>query len=219
VVGFLLLVAIAGAGYSAYAGTRVYQDLGSGRDHLVAGQVQFTSALKSGDLPTMRAAAVELQAADAAFQRGGTRLNTDLALRAGAQVPGSRDQVEAAAHLAAIGRDMALAASAAEQIAEGILALKQRYAGRVLTPADLAALAHESDALAQRYATAAGSIGLDLKAAHEERAQVTTARLVPPLRSTYDQVDAALAAADAAFLQFQDPKRILSEFLGLSLPF
>jgi hypothetical protein len=41
---------------------------------------------------------------------------------------------------------------------------------------------------------------------------------VPPLRSAYDQVDMALAAADEAFRQFQDPKGILSQFFGVTLP-
>lgn len=217
-IGILLLALVAAAGYSAYAGTRVYQDLGSGRDHLVAGQVQLSAAVKSGDLAALRAAADELQAADLAFQRGATRLKGDVAIRTGARLPGARDQVDAAVHLAAIGDDMALAGSAAEQIAEGVVRLKQAYAGRALTPADLAALAREADALAQQYAAAAGTIGQQLRAAHQERAQVTITALLPPLRSAFEQVDSALAAADAAFVQFQDPKRILSEFLGVPLP-
>jgi len=54
--------------------------------------------------------------------------------------------------------------------------------------------------------------------AHHERAQVISAGLVPPLRAAYDQVDMALAAADEAFRQFQDPKGLLSQFLGITLP-
>ena len=38
------------------------------------------------------------------------------------------------------------------QIAEGVIQLRQAYAGRSLTVSDVAALAREADALAQRYA-------------------------------------------------------------------
>lgn len=217
-IAVLLLAAIAAAGYSAYAGSRVYQDLGGGRDHLLAGQADLAAAVKTGDQATLRGAADELQAADADFQSGAARLKTDVALQAGARFPAIQDQVQAAAHLAGIGHDMTRAGLAAEQIAEGAVALKQAYAGRVLAATDPAALAHDADALAQQYAAAAGDIGQDLKAAHRERAQVTATGLVPPLRMAYDQVDIALAAADDAFLQFQDPKRILSQLLGVALP-
>ncbi len=217
-IAVLLLAVVAAAGYTAYAGVRVYQDLGSGRDHLIAGQADLTAAVKTGDLATLRTAAAELEAADADFQRGSTRLRTDPALVAGARVSASQEQVAAVIHLAAIGDDMAQAGSAAEQIAEGVVTLRQSYAGRALTPTDLAALAHDADALAQRYAAAAVTIEEQLRLAHHERALVTATALVPPLRSAYDQVDVALAAADEAFMQFQDPKRILSQFFGVTLP-
>ncbi len=217
-IGVLLLAVLAAAGYTAYAGVRVYQDLGSGRDHLIAGQADLAAAVKTGDLATLRTAATELEAADADFQRGSVRLRTDPALMAGARVSAGREQVAAVIHLAAIGDDMAQAGSAAEQVAEGVFTLRQSYAGRTLTPTDLAALAHDADALAQRYAAAAVTIGQQLLLAHHERAQVITAALVPPLRAAYDQVDMALAAADEAFRQFQDPKGLLSQFLGLTLP-
>jgi hypothetical protein len=216
-IAVLLLAVVAAAGYTGYAGVRVYQDLGSGRDHLIAGQAALAAAAKSGDLATLRTAAAELQAADGDFQRGSVRLRTDPALLAGARVSASQAQLAAIVHLAAIGDDIAQAGSAAEQIAEGVVTLRQAYAGRTLTPRDLAALAHDADGLAQRYAAAAATIDLQLGAAHRERGLVTTTALVPPLRAAYDQVDEALTAADAAFAQFQDPKRILSQFFGLTL--
>lgn len=209
---------LAAAGYAAYAGVRVYQDLGSGRDHLIAGQADLAAAVKSGDLATLRTAASELEAADADFQRGSARMRTDPALMALARGSASQEQDAAVIHLAAIGDDMAQAGSAAEQIAEGVVTLRQSYAGRTLTPIDLAALAHDADALGQRYAAAAVTIGQQLRLAHHERVLVTTTALVPPLRSAYDQVDLALAAADEAFRQFQDPKGLLSQFFGVPLP-
>lgn len=214
----VLLVMAVAVGYGAYAANGVYQDLVSGRDHLVAGQADLDAATKSGDPATVRLAAAELAAAEAEFQRGSALLESDVALRVVARLPGSKDQVVAVAHLAAIGEDMTRAGSAAAQIADGVIGLKQTYAGRTLSAADLAALAHDADALAQRYAVAVSAIGRDLQAAHRERAGVTTTALVPPLRSAYDQVDVALAGADAAFLQFQDPRRILSQFFGIVLP-
>jgi hypothetical protein len=214
----LLLAVLAAAGYTAYAGVRVYQDLGSGRDHLIAGQADLAAAVKTGDLATLRTAATELEAADADFRRGSVRLRTDPALLAGARVSASQEQVAAVIHLAAIGDDMAQAGSAAEQIAEGVVTLRQSYAGRTLIPTELAALAHDADALAQRYAAAAVAIEQQLRLAHHERAQVVITALVPPLRAAYDQVDMALAAADEAFRQFQDPKGLLSQFFGLTLP-
>jgi hypothetical protein len=217
-IAVLLLAAVAAAGYGVYAASRVYQDLGNGRDHLLAGQAALDAAIKGGDPGTVRLAAAELAAAEADFRRGSARLQGDLALQFGARAPGTKDQVEAVAHLAAIGEDMVQAGSAAEQIAEGVIALKRVYAGRAMSVADVAALAHDADALAQRYAAAASAIGRDLKAAHQERAHVTTTALAPQLRAAYDQVDEALAKADVAFLQFQDPRRILSQLFGITLP-
>ena len=214
----VVLLLVAGAGYSAYAANGVYQDLGSGRDHLVAGQADLEAAIKNGDPATARQAASELAAAQADFRRGSARLENDPALRFGAGLPGSKDQVAAVAHLAAIGADMTAAGSAAEQIAEAVIRLKQAYAGRSWTVADVAALARDADALAQRYAVAAGAIQEDLRAAHQERAQVSTPGLVPPLRTVYGQLDMALAEADTAFLQFQDARRILSQLFGITLP-
>jgi hypothetical protein len=218
VVLALLLAVVAVAGYTAWAGHAVYQDLSTGRDQLVLGQANLAAALKAGDLATLRAAAADFEAASSGFQNGSARLNHDVALQFGARLPGSRDQVAASAHLAAIGYDMAHAGAAAEQIGEGVVNLRDAYAGRALTPADLAALAREADALAQRYAAAAAAIGEDLKAAHQERAQVTTAALVAPLRSAYAEVDTALAEADGALHQFQDPKQVLSQLFGVTLP-
>lgn len=214
----LLLAVLAVAGYTAWAGNAVYQDLSTGRDQLVLGQANLAAALKSGDVATLRAAAADFEAASTGFQNGSARLNHDVALQFGAQLPGSRDQVAASGHLAAIGYDMARAGAAAEQIGEGVVRLRDTYAGRQLTPDDLAALAREVDALAQRYAAAATAIGQDLKAAHQERAQVTTAALVAPLRAAYADVDTALAEADRALRQFQDPKQVLSQLFGVALP-
>ncbi len=216
-IAVLLLAVVAAAAYTVYAGVRVYQDLGSGRDHLIAGQANLATAVKTGDLATLRTAAAELEAADADFQHGAVRLRTDPVLQVGARAPASQEQVAAVIHLAAIGDDMAQAGSAADQIAEGVVSLQQAYAGRALTPTDLAALAHAADALAQRYAAAAALIEQQLRLAHQERALVATTALVPPLRSAYNQVDVALAAADAAFEQFQDPKGMLSQFFGITL--
>jgi hypothetical protein len=217
-VAAVLVAVLVVAGYIAWSGNAAYQDLSTGRDHLVMGQASLTAALKSGDLATLRAAAADFEAAGRGFQNGSERLKTGVAFQLGTRLPGSRDQVTASRHLAAIGSDLANAGASAEQIGEGVARLRQAYAGRPLTPADLAALARDADALAQRYAAAISAIGHDLDAAHQERAQVTTAALLPPLRSAFDQVDVALAEGDAAFLEFQDPKRLLSQFLGVTLP-
>lgn len=214
----LLLAILVVAGYTVWAGNAVYQDLSTGGDQLVLGQANLAAALKSGDLATLRAAAADFEAASTGFQNGSARLNNDVALQFGARLPGSRDQVAASAHLAAIGYDMAHAGAAAEQIGEGVVNLRDAYAGRPLSPADLAGLGRDADALAQRYAAAATAIGQDLKAAHQERAQVTTTALVAPLRSAYAEVDTALAEADSALRQFQDPKQVLSQLLGATLP-
>lgn len=214
----LLLAILVVAGYTVWAGNAVYQDLSTGGDQLVLGQANLAAALKSGDLATLRAAAADFEAASTGFQNGSARLNNDVALQFGARLPGSRDQVAASAHLAAIGYDMAHAGAAAEQIGEGVVNLRDAYAGRPLSPADLAGLGRDADALAQRYAAAATAIGQDLKAALKERAQVTTTALVAPLRSAYAEVDTALAEADSALRQFQDPKQVLSQLLGATLP-
>ncbi len=76
----------------------------------------------------------------------------------------------------------------------------------------------KAEGIARQYGASADSIGDDLRAAHQERGQVVTTNLVPPLKSAYDRVDEALSQADQAFVRFQDVRQVMSELLGVSIP-
>jgi len=132
--------------------------------------------------------------------------------------PAAGHQIEASAHLAAIGADMSRAGESAATVAIQVAALKQKYTGRPLGADDLQAVLEEAQTIARTYSASTRAIGEQLRAAHAEREQVTTTDLLAPLRDAYDQVDRALAEADTAFLRYQDVKQVLSDFLGVRLP-
>lgn len=133
-------------------------------------------------------------------------------------LPAAGDQLGASRHLAAIGADLTHAGQSVAQIGLEIVNLKRTYGGRTLTPDDLQGLLQKAEAIVRQYSASAHSIGDDLRAAHQERSQVVTTNLVPPLRGAYDRVDEALSRADQAFVRFQDVRQVLSQLLGVSIP-
>ncbi len=213
-----LVVLVLAVGYTGYAGTTVYQQLDSGRAELVAAQAGISAASQSGDPAQLRAAAAQLKLAERDFTDAGRRSRDDPALRVAGGVPGAGHNLDAVTQLAAIGADLSRAGEAAAAVAIQAAALKQQYAGRALTPDDLQVVLQQAQGIARDYSASTHAIGQELRAAHAERAQVTTTDLVGPLRDAYDAVDRALAEADTAFLRFQDVRQVLSDFLGVRLP-
>src|ERR1700737_3755126 len=137
------------------------------------------------------------------------------ALQGASVVPAAGRNLDATAHLAAIGADMSRAGQAAAAVAIQVARLKQQYAGRTLTPEDLQVVLQQAQGIARAYSASAQAIGQQLRAAHAERAQVNTTGLAGPLRDAFDAVDRALAEADTAFLRFQDVRQVLSNFWGV----
>src|SRR2546428_353803 len=203
---------------SAYAGTTVYVHLDSGRQELVAAQAVMSAAARSADPAQLQAAAAHLKLAEGDFSDAGRRSRDDPALRLAGGIPAAGRQLDAIAHLAAIGADISRAGEAAAAVAIQVVALEKQYAGRTLTPDDLQILLQQAQGIASAYAASTQAIGQQLRAAHAERAQVTTTGLAPPLRGAYDEVDRALADADSAFLRYQDVRQVLTDFLGVRLP-
>jgi hypothetical protein len=218
VIAIVLLALLAAVGYTAYSGATVYADLESGRQDLVAAQASIAAAARSTDPGQLRAAAAQLARAEHHFADAGRRSRDDPALHLAGGVPAANRQLDATAHLAAIGADMSRAGEAAATIALQVAALKQKYAGRSLTPDDLQVLLQQAQLIARDYSASTRAIGQQLRAAHAERAQVTTTNLITPLRNAYDDVDRALSDADTAFLRYQDVRQVLSDFLGVRLP-
>jgi len=218
VIAIVVLALLAALAYTGYAGTAVYQQLDSGRTELAAAQAGMKSATQSGDAGQLRLAAAQLRQAEADFSEAGRRARHDPALRLAGGVPGAGRNLDAVTHLAAIGADMSRAGEAAAAVAIQVTGLKQQYAGRALTPDDLQAVLRQAQGIAKEYSASTQAIGQQLRAAHAERAEVTTTDLVGPLKDAYDAVDAALAQADTAFLRFQDVRQVLSDFLGVRLP-
>jgi len=218
VLAIVVLVLLMAVGYTVYAGTTVYRRLDGGRQELVAAQGSMSAAARSGDPAQLRAAAAQLRLAEGDFSDAGRRSRDDPALRVAGGIPPVGRQLDAIAHLAAIGADMSRAGEAAAAVAIQVVALEQRYAGRTLTPDDLQMLLQQAQGIASEYGASTQTIGQQLRAAHAERAQVTTTGLAPPLRDAFDEVDRALADADTAFLRYQDVRQVLSDFLGLRLP-
>jgi hypothetical protein len=217
-VGLLLLAVVVAIGYTVYAGTRVYKGLDDGRQELVAAQQSMSAAGPSGDAVQLQAAAGRLEQAERDFNDAQHRASTDVALRLVARVPASGRQIQASAHLAAIGADLSRAGEGAAAVAVQVAALKQQYAGRQLTPNDLQVILQQAQTISKNYSGSIQAIGGQLKAARAERSQVNTSGLLPPLQQAYDQVDRALAAADTAFLRYQDVRQVLSDFLGVRIP-
>ena len=217
-VVLLLIVILAGISYTAFSGVRVYQQLDSGRRELAAAQAGLTAAGRTGDPARLAAVAGQLRRAEQDFEGAHTGASQDLALRILGRVDVAGRQIDATAHLAAIGADISRAGESAAAIAVEVAGLKQRYAGQTLTPDTLPGLLRQAEAIATNYGASAKAIGDQLGAAHSERAAVRTTGLLPPLRNAYAQVDTALADADTAFLRYQDVRRVLSDLLGVNLP-
>jgi hypothetical protein len=217
-IATVLLAPLAALAYTAYAGTAVYRELDGGRQELVAAQASMSLAASSADAAHLQVAASQLRQAERDFSEAGRRSRDDPALRLVRGVPQAGRQLDASAHLAAIGADMSRAGEGAATVAIQVAGLKQKYAGRTLTPDDLQTLLTEAQGIAKDYRASTQAIGEQLRAAHAERAQVTTTDLVAPLRMAYDEVDRALAEADIAFLRYQDVRQVLSDFLGVRLP-
>jgi hypothetical protein len=218
VIAVIVLALLAVVGYTGYAGTAVYQHLDSGRQELVAAQAGMSAAAQAGDPAQLRVAADQLVQAERDFGDAGRRARTDPALHAASAVPAAGRNLDAIAHLAAIGADMSRAGQAAATVAIQVARLKQQYAGRTLTPEDLQVVLQQAQGIARDYSASTQAIGQQLRAAHTERAQVNTTGLAGPLRDAFDAVDRALAEADTAFLRFQDVRQVLSDFLGVRLP-
>ena len=218
VIAIVVLALLAVVGYTGYAGTSVYQHLDSGRQELVAAQAGMSAAVQSADPAQLRASAAQLRLAELDFSDAGRRSRDDPALRLVGGIPSAGRNLDAVAHLAAIGADMSRAGEAAAEVAIQVAGLKERYASRALTPDDLQVVLQQAQGIARDYSASTQAIGRQLRAAHAERAQVTTTDLVGPLRDAYDAADRALAQADTAFLRFQDVRQVLSDFLGVRLP-
>ncbi|MDQ6712232.1 MAG: hypothetical protein M3Z28_03460 [Candidatus Dormibacteraeota bacterium] len=218
VIAIVVLALLAAAAYTGYAGTTVYQQLDSGRQELVSAQAGMSAAVQSGDPAQLRASAAQLRHAERDFSDAGRRSREDPALRVVGGIPAAGRNLDAIGHLAAIGADMSRAGEAAAEVAIQVAALKQQYAGRTLTPDDLQIVLQKAQGIAKDYSASTRAIGQQLRAAHTERAQVTTTELVGPLKDAYDAVDRALPQADTAFLRFQDVRQVLSDLLGVRLP-
>jgi hypothetical protein len=204
-------------GYTAYAGTAVYERLEDGRQRLVAAQASLNAAGRTADGAQLQSAALALRQAEADFADAHQRSTTDPALRLVAGVGLAGQQIDASAHLAAIGADMSRAGEAVAAIAIQLAPLVHQYAARTLTPADLQAALNDAEAITRNAGAATRTIGQQLRAAHSERAQVTTTGLIAPLRAAFDEVDRALAEADTAFASYEDVPQVLSKFLGVPL--
>jgi Tfp pilus assembly protein PilE len=217
-IGLILLALVAAIAYTAYAGVTVYQHLDSGRAELVAAQTSMDAATRSGDAAQLQAAAGQLKRAEREFSQARQRSQSDPALRVVGGVGPAGRQIDATRHLAAIGADMSRAGEGAATIAIQVAALRQKYAGRPIRPMDLELILQQAQVIAHTYSASTQLIGQQLRAAHAERAQVTTTGLLPPLQTAYQEVDRALAEADTAFLRYQDVRQVLSQLLGVPLP-
>ncbi|MDQ6882832.1 MAG: hypothetical protein M3077_01150 [Candidatus Dormibacteraeota bacterium] len=213
----LLLALLAGLAYTGFSVFQLYQPLDAGRRELVAAQAGLSRGATAADPGSLPAIAAQLRRAERDFEAAKTRTREDPALALLGRVPAADHQMEATSHLAAIGADLSRAGESAATIGLQAAQLKQQYAGRTLTPDDLPPLLRQTEAMATDYAQSARAIGDQLAAAHAERARVATAGLLPPLRDAFAQVDAALTAADGAFRQYQDVRRLLADLLGVSL--
>jgi hypothetical protein len=218
VAAIVILALLLAGGYTASAGAAVYQDLDGGRQALVAAQGSMTAAARTADAGELQSAAGQLKVAEQHFNDARGRSSTDPALRLASGIPGAGRQLEASTHLAAIGADMSRAGEGAAAVAIQVAGLKQKYAGRTMTADDLQAALQEAQAIARTYSASIRAISQELRAAHAERAQVDTTRLVGPLKDAYDAVDRALAEADTSFRRYQDVRQVLSDFLGVQLP-
>jgi hypothetical protein len=99
---------------------------------------------------------------------------------------------------------MSRAGEGAAAVAIQVAGLKQKYAARTMTADDLQAALQEAQAIVRTYSASIRAISQELRAAHAERAQVDTTRLVGPLKDAYTAADRALAEADTSFRRYQD---------------
>jgi len=218
VAALVIVALLVASGYTVSAGAAVYRDLDSGRQALVAAQASMTAAARTGDQAALQGVAAQLKVAEQHFNDARQRSDTDPMLGLAGRVPGADRQLQASTHLAAIGADMSRAGEGAAAVAIQVAGLKQKYAGRPLTADDLQVALQEAQAIARTYSASIQAISQELGAAHTERAQVDTSRLVGPLKDGYDAVDGALAEADTSFRRYQDVRQVLSDFLGVQLP-
>ena len=217
VLAILIVALLIAVAYGAYAAYSVYQDLENGRSALASAQASLVASQHSADQAGLQSVAGQLRQAERDFSDASQRARQDPALRLAADLPGGGQQVNAAARLGAIGADLSRAGEAATAIALQAAALRQQYSG-TLTPDDLQAILQRAQAIAASYKGSIEQIGVQLKAAHAERAQVTTIGLVGPLQNAYAEVDRALDQADSAFIHYQDVRSVLSDLLGVALP-
>jgi hypothetical protein len=218
VVVLVLLGIIGVVTYTGYAGFTVYRDLDRGGQELASVMAGLSAADRTPDASQLDSAARQLRQAEADFAAGHERLTNDPALRVAASFGPAGEQIDAGAHLAAIGVDLSRAGESADVIAIRVATLEKQYEGRTLTTGDLEAAAQQAMAVASNAQPAIEAIGQQLQAAKAERAKVMTSGLVGPLRTAYVEVDQALAAADAAFASYEDVRGRLSTFLGVPLP-
>jgi hypothetical protein len=218
VAAIVILALFLFGGYTAAAGAAVYQDLDGGQQALVAAQASMTLATRTGDTVQLQDAAAQLQLAEGHFNDARARSTNDPALRLVGGVREAGRQVVASTRLAVIGADMSRAGEGAAAVAIQVAGLKQKYAGRPMTADDLQGALQDAQTIARAYSASIRAISQQLRAAHAERAQVDTTRLVGPLKDAYDAVDRALAEADTSFRRYQDVRQVLSDFLGVALP-
>ncbi|MEO6796517.1 MAG: hypothetical protein ABI401_12040 [Candidatus Dormibacter sp.] len=149
---------------------------------------------------------------------GRDRAGHDPALTLVGRVGVAGRQIEATRRLGAIGADISRAGESVASIAVQVGALRRQYAGQAITPDNLPALLKQSEMIATQYSASARAISDQLRTAYAERTAVNTTGLLEPLRDAYDQVDAALADAQAAFARYQDVRRLLADLLGVAIP-
>src|ERR1700737_3693015 len=173
VIAIVVLALLAAVGYTGYAGTPVYQQLDSGRQELLAAQAGFSAAAQTADPAQLRAAAAQLGLAERGFRHAGGRSRNDPALRLLGGIPAAGRNLDAVAHLAAIGADMSRAGEGAAAGAIRGGGVKQQYAGRTLTPDDLQVILQQAQGIAKDYSASTQAIGQQPRAALPDRAPPT----------------------------------------------
>jgi hypothetical protein len=184
----------------------------------MSAQQDLELALRSGDPQAAVRASSALADSQEDFASAHSRTESDPGLRLLHALPAAGPQVDATGRLAAIGSELSRAGESAASITSDVLRLKQAYAGKTLTLANLSALRAQVDGLVVRSRSASQAVAAALGAAHAQRAQVKTTDLIPPLHSAYDQVDAALAQADEAYIRYGNVRLLVSQALGIPVP-
>ena len=213
----LLLALVAAIGYLAWISSTVANDMRRGESRLVGAQQDLDEAVRQNNPLAAQRASTALAESRDDFTSARAKTQNDPGLRLLAALPAASSQVDATGRLAAIGTDLSRAGESAAGITSDVLRLKQAYAGKALTLQEVPALRAQVDALVARSQSASQSIAASLRAAHAERAQVKTTDLIPPLHSAYDQVDAALARADEAYVRYGNVRLMVSQALGIAI--